>query len=88
MYYTYWVEVHPSARRHQVPDADISHAYEHAIAWVELGDDPCRYLVAGPDRAGILLELVVLELPDTVLVIHAMALRRSTRHELFGDESS
>jgi hypothetical protein len=44
--------------------------------------------VVGPDRAGNLLELVVLELPDTVLVIHAMALRRSTRHELFGDESS
>jgi hypothetical protein len=38
--------------------------------------------------AGNLFELVVLELPDTVIVIHAMALRRSTRHELFGDESS
>jgi hypothetical protein len=82
------VEIHPSAHRHQVPDADISHAYEHAIAWVKLGDDPYRYLVAGPDRAGNLLEVVLLELPDTVLVIHAMALRRSTRHELFGDESS
>ncbi len=82
------MEIHPSAHRHQVPDADISHAYEHAIAWVKLGDDPYRYLVAGPDRAGNLLEVVLLELPDTVLVIHAMALRRSTRHELFGDESS
>ena len=82
------MEIHPSAHRHQVPDADISHAYEHAIAWVKLGDDPYRYLVAGPDRAGNLLEVVLLELPDTVLVIHAMALRLSTRHELFGDESS
>jgi len=82
------VEIHPSVHRHQVPDADISHAYEHAIAWVKLGADPSRYLVAGPDRAGNLLELVLLELPDTVLVIHAMALRRSTRHALFGDESS
>ena len=82
------MEIHPSAHRHQVPDADFSHAYEHTIAWVELGADPSRYLVAGPDRAGNLLELVLLELPDTVLVIHAMALRRSIRHELFGDESS
>jgi hypothetical protein len=55
---------------------------------VELGDDPYRYLVARPDRAGNLLELVVLELPDTMLVIHAIALRRSTRQELFGDEPS
>ena len=32
------VEIHRSARRHQVPDEDISHACEHPVAWVELGD--------------------------------------------------
>jgi len=37
-------------------------------AWAELGDDPPRYLVAGADQAGNLLELVV---------------RRSTQRELF-----
>jgi hypothetical protein len=42
------VEIHPSAHRHQFPDADISYAYERATAWVELGDDPSRYLAAGP----------------------------------------
>jgi len=42
-----------------VPDEDIRHAYEHPVAWVELGDDPLRYLLAGADRAGNLLELVV-----------------------------
>ena len=57
------MEIHPSARRHQVPDEDISHACEHAIAWIELDDDPPRYLLAGPDRAGNLLELVVLDAP-------------------------
>jgi len=72
------VEIHRSARRHQIPDADIEHAYEHAIAWAELGDDPPRYLVAGPDRAGNLLELVVLDVEDDVLLIHAMRLRRGT----------
>jgi len=80
------VEIHRSARRHQVPDDDITHAYEHAVAWVEVGDDPLRYLVAGVDRAGNLVELVVLAVQDDVLVIHAMALRRSTRRELFGDD--
>lgn len=67
-------------------DEDIAHANEHAITWVQLGDDPPRYLVVGPDRSGNLLELVVIEVPETALVIHAMVLRRSTARELFGGE--
>jgi hypothetical protein len=78
------VEIHRSARRHGVPDEDIEHAYEHSIAWLELGDDPPRYLMAGPDRAANLLELVAIEVGAGQLVIHAMALRRSTEQELFG----
>ena len=80
------MEIHRSARRHQIPDDDIRHAYEHAIAWVEIGEDPQRYLVAGADRAGNLLELVLMEIEKDVLVIHAMALRRSTQREMFGGE--
>jgi hypothetical protein len=33
----------------------------HALAVDEVGDNPVRYLVLGPDRAGNLLELVVLD---------------------------
>jgi hypothetical protein len=80
------VEIHPSARRHGVHDADIAHAYDRVLVWVRLDEDPSRYLLAGPDRAGNLLELVVLDLEDGPLVIHAMALRPSTRRELFGDD--
>ena len=80
------MEIHPSARRHGVPDEDVSHAYEHVVAWSQLGEDPPRFLLAGPDRAGNLLEMVVLDLPDDVLVIHVMALRRSTQRELFEEE--
>lgn len=66
---------------------DIEHAHAHAITWVELGDDPMRYLVVGPDRSGNLLELVVIHTAEPVeLVIHTMALRRSTGRELFGGE--
>jgi hypothetical protein len=82
------VEIHKSARRHRVADADISHAYDHIVAWLRLDDDPPRYLLAGPDRAGNLLELVILAVEDEVLVIHAMALRPTTQFELFGDETS
>jgi hypothetical protein len=80
------VDIHGSARRHHISDEDIVHAYEHAVTWVELGDDPPRYLVVGPDRSGNLLELVVIAVRETELVIHAMALRRSTERELFGGE--
>lgn len=80
------VEIHEHARRHGVSDADIGHALAHSVTWVELGDDPPRYLLAGADRAGNLLELVVLDLGGDELVIHAMPLRRSTAQELFGDE--
>jgi hypothetical protein len=38
------VEIHRTARRHRVADEDIEHAYEHALAWAALGDDPPRYL--------------------------------------------
>jgi hypothetical protein len=79
-------EIHPSARRHQIPDEDIAHALVHVVAWVKLGDEPPRFLVAGPDRAGNLLEMVFLDLAGGELVIHAMVLRAGTRDELFGGE--
>jgi hypothetical protein len=81
------VEIHGSARRHGVADEDIDHAYRQAVTWVQLGDDPPRYLVVGPDRSGNLLELVVIETDVSDLAIHAMALRRSTQRELFGGEA-
>ena len=80
------VEIHESARRHGVADEDIEHAVVHSVTWVELGDDPPRYLLAGPERAGNLFELVVLVLGGDELVIHAMPLRRTTARALFGDE--
>jgi uncharacterized DUF497 family protein len=80
------VEIHRSARRHQVPDEDIARAYEQSITWAELGDDPPRYLVVGADRAGNLVELVVITVQNTHVVIHAMALRSSTQRELLGTE--
>ena len=80
------MEFHPSTRRHEVPDDDVDHAVAHSINWVELGDDPPRYLAVGPDRAGNLLEVVVMVVDGTELVIHAMRLRRSTEREVFGDD--
>ena len=78
------MEIHRTARRHGLPDEDIAHAFDHLLTWIQLDDDPPRYLAAGPDRAGNLVELVILDAPSAVLVIHAMPLRRSTEEQLFG----
>lgn len=82
------MEIHHSARRHQVADEDIEHADEPATIWVELGDDPMRYLVVVQTvRAACLNSSSSVPGNLSSWVIHAMALRRSTERELFGRES-
>lgn len=49
------VEIHPSASRHGVAEYDILHAIDHSLAVEDVGEDPDRWLVLGPDRAGNLL---------------------------------
>ncbi len=78
------VDILPSARKHGVGNEDIIHAFENCIGWVEAADDPLRYLLAGPDRAGILIELVVVVVENTESIIHAMSLRPNTEVQIFG----
>ncbi len=73
------MEIHSSARRHGVDDLDIHHAVAHSMAIEDIGEDPDRWLVVGPDRADNLLELVVLVDQRGEIVIHAMALRPKYR---------
>lgn len=74
------MEVHDSARKHGVADADIAHAITHHLsagAVSEHEGPPWRVLYLGPDRAANLLEVVVVERDDgTELVIHAMRMRK------------
>ena len=64
------VEIHRSARRHGVDDDDITHAIAHRLVIDDLGEEPDRWLVIGPDRAGNLLEIVVLISSDGDKFIH------------------
>lgn len=76
------VEVHASARKHGIADEDTQHAAEHALVVYALGSErgPVRSLLLGPDRAGNLLEVVVLDLDDgRRLAIHAMRMRSAYR---------
>lgn len=68
-----------SAFRHEVTEQDMQHALRSALVVEEIGEDPIRYLVLGPDRAGNLLELVVLDRPQGPAVIHAMSMRPKYR---------
>jgi hypothetical protein len=78
------VDVLQSALRHGVDSLDIQHALSKALVVEEIGEDPDRYLVLGPDRAGNFLELVVLDRSTGPAVIHAMAMRTKYRRLLEG----
>ena len=72
------MEIHRSARRHGVVDADIDWAIGHLVAINEVGDvdSPRRWLLLGTDRSGRLLEMIVVEFDDgREIVIHAMPMR-------------
>jgi len=76
------MEVLGSALRHGVEPEDIEHVVRNAMVVEEVGEDPLRYLVLGPDRAANLLELVVLDRPQGPAVIHAMEMRPQYRRLL------
>ncbi|UQX12531.1 hypothetical protein [Candidatus Mycobacterium methanotrophicum] len=66
------MEIADNARKHGVADEDIEHAVHNAIRVVSGAD---RDLYIGADRAGRLLEVVVLDDDGQPVAIHAMALR-------------
>jgi uncharacterized DUF497 family protein len=77
------VEVHDSARKHGVAEEDVLHAIDHALVIEDAGEDPDRWLVIGPDRAGNLLEVVVMTTAEgNQLAIHAMSMRAKFRRLL------
>lgn len=76
------VEVLGSALKHGVDPSEIDHALRNALVIEEVGEDPLRYLVLGPDRSANLLELVILDRPTGPAVIHAMPMRPQYRRLL------
>ncbi|WP_134324746.1 hypothetical protein [Cumulibacter soli] len=70
------MEIRTSARKHNVADADILHAWTNAIRYVEYeynGED--RLLIIGPAADGALLELVAVPVDAPARIIHADNLR-------------
>ena len=78
------MQIHPSARKHGIADADIEHATRNAMAIDNLDDELRLYL--GLARDADLLEIVTLARDDgSELVIHAMAMRPKYQRLLPGD---
>ena len=69
------VEILPSARKHKIPDEDIRHAFENAVAAITIPDQPRFSMMLGPDQSAQLLEVGVLAGDDNDYVIHAMPAR-------------
>jgi hypothetical protein len=69
------VEIRDSARRHDIADADMLHAWRNQLRYVLLeykGD--FQYLVIGPACDGAMLELVI-PTDEPERIIHADKLR-------------
>lgn len=63
------------ARRHRVPDEDITHAFRERLRSLE-ADDEGMVMIVGPARDGALLEVgYVIEDDGTEIVLHAMPVR-------------
>lgn len=74
----------PSALKHAISVEDTLHAAEQSVIIYSLTDErkgvPLRQLQLGPDRAGNLLEVVVLIRDDGIgLIIPSMRMRPSIR---------
>jgi uncharacterized DUF497 family protein len=70
------VEIVGSARKHDVSDDDIAHAWDNAIRLVEYEyDGEERLLVIGPDQRCQMLELVAVPADEPTRIIHADRLR-------------
>ena len=63
----------PSAYRHGVDEETIVHAFNHPIRAEDLEEG--LTMLVGPDRAGNLYELGVVDSDDGPLVVHAMPAR-------------
>ncbi len=63
----------PSARKHDIPDSDMIHAFNHPIFVEELDDGFTMFV--GADPAANLLEIGVVDTSDGPIIVHAMSAR-------------
>ena len=70
------LEILASPRRHGIPEDDIRHAINNAIAAINAPHQPDFVMLIGPSSSMTLLEVGVLSADDNDYVIHAMPARQ------------
>ena len=60
-----------SARKHQVPTADILHAFNHPLYVIADPNDDEVTMIVGPDRAATLVEVGIVDSDRGPVIIHA-----------------
>jgi hypothetical protein len=63
----------PSAYRHGIDRTSINHAFNHPIRSVDVEEG--LTMLVGPDQAGNLLEIGVVDGQDGLIIVHAMPAR-------------
>ena len=78
------LEIHPSARKHGIPDADIEHAVNHAMS-IDDGDNQTRLYLGAAQNAELLEVVTVVRGVRSELAIHAMKMAPKYRRLLPGE---
>ena len=65
----------PTARRHGISDEAIRHALRHHFSYAVDPEDESIDLLVGPDHAGNLIEVGILDTGEEKVIIHAMTAR-------------
>jgi hypothetical protein len=60
-----------SARKHQVPDVDILHAFNHPLYVIADANHDEVTMIVGPDRAATLVEVGIVDSDRGPVIIHA-----------------
>ena len=63
-----------SARKHDIADEDILHAFNHPVRYEDLDDG--FVMIIGPMRSAQLIELGFLDTDHGPVIVHAMTARR------------
>jgi hypothetical protein len=71
-----------SARRHDLADEDIRHAWRNQLG-AKYYDDGFTMAV-GPSRSADLLEVGTVDADDGLVIVHAMRVRPSTLEKVLG----
>jgi hypothetical protein len=80
---TIFLGIHPSARKHDISDADIEHAVSHAMSIDDRENGTRLYL--GSARNADLLEVATIVDDELEIAIHAMKMRPKFRRLLPGE---